>query len=167
MTNKLFSPFGQNSVWPPKWMFARTPMYSCDTTYILWRLLPIISVVYHFLNLFQTKYHSNRRSNRRQHFTGNTYVDSEDLLNKFIGQQNLNHCANRQKHKCLCEDKNRNHVLCFRVTCRSKHSSRQIANLFTHFPKCLLRFLFSQHLIPSFHIVEHEIVGLPLKNITF
>ena len=127
---------------------------------MLLRLLPIISVGYHFLNLFQTKYHSNRWSNRRQNFTRNTYVDSEDLFKKIIGQQSVNHCANRQKYKCLWADKNRNHVLCFWVTCRSKRSSRQIANLFTHFPKCLLRFLFSQHLIPSFHIVEDEIVGL-------
>ena len=135
-----------------------------NTTCMLWRLLPIISVGCHFLNLFQTKYHSNRWSNRQSSTFYKEHLRRfrRFIFKKIIGQQSVNHCANRQKHKYLCADKNRNYVLWFWVTCRSKRSSRQIANHFTHFPKCLLRFLFSQHLVPSFHIVEHEIVGLPL-----
>ena len=31
-------------------------------------------------------------------FVQGTYVDSEDLFKKIIGQQTVNHCANRQKH---------------------------------------------------------------------
>ena len=33
---QVFLPFGQNSVWPPKWMFARTPMITTTGMYTLY-----------------------------------------------------------------------------------------------------------------------------------
>ena len=67
----------------------------------------------------------------------------------------LNPCANRQHHTCLCADKNINHVLCFWVTNAHPAKSLILSPIYQN-----VYFLFSQHLIPSFHIVEHEIVCL-------
>ena len=64
-----------------------------------WRLLPIISVGYHFLNLFQTKYHSSADQITVNILQGTLTSIQKIYLKKIIGQQQLERKSLRQSEK--------------------------------------------------------------------
>ena len=64
-----------------------------------WHLLPIISVGYHFLNLFQTKYHSSADQITVKILQGTLTSIRKIYLKKIIGQQQLERKSLRQSAK--------------------------------------------------------------------